>query len=187
MDREWAAAHFFIGISGLAGLIEKTANRAVDNEEKIQQLIAPVIEGLGFELVRVVLTGARQRVLQIMAERPDGSMNVEDCATISREISVLLDVEDLVQGEYSLEVSSPGLDRPLTRPKDFERFAGSDAKVESRVAIGGRRRFKGRLLGLADGDVLIRTEEGEVAVPLADVIKAKLLVSDTRPENGHTR
>lgn len=147
-------------------------------EDKIQQLIAPVIEGLGFDLVRVAFTGDRRRKLQIMAERPDGSMNVDDCATISREISVLLDVEDLVQGEYSLEVSSPGLDRPLTRPKDFKRFAGNDAKVESRVAIDGRRRFKGRLLGLAGGEVLIRTAEGEVAVPLADVIKAKLLTGD---------
>lgn len=158
--------------------------KAVDSAEKIQQLIAPVVEALGFDLVRVLFTGTGRRTLQIMAERPDGSMNVEDCATISREISVLLDVEDAVRGEYSLEVSSPGVDRPLTRAKDFERFAGNNAKVESRIAIGGRRRFKGRLLGLAGDHVLIRTAEGEVTVPLADVIKAKLLISDARPESG---
>lgn len=151
----------------------------MDNAEKIQQLITPVIEALGYELVRVSFTGERQSILQIMAERPDGSMNVSDCARISREISVLLDVEDPIAGKYSLEVSSPGLDRPLTRAKDFERFAGSDAKVESRVAINGQRRFKGELLGLVGDEVLIKTADGEVAVPLANVIKAKLLVGDT--------
>lgn len=150
----------------------------VDNAEKIQQLIEPVVEGLGYELVRVSFTGDRQSILQIMAERPDGSMDVSDCARISREISVLLDVEDPVPGKYSLEVSSPGLDRPLTRAKDFERFAGSDAKVESRVAINGQRRFKGELLGLEGDEVLIKTAEGEIAVPLVNVIKAKLLVGD---------
>lgn len=155
--------------------------KTVDSAERVQQLIAPVIEALGFELVRVSFTGVGQSTLQIMAERPDGSMNVADCATISREISVLLDVEDPIPGKYSLEVSSPGLDRPLTRPKDFERFAGSDAKVECRVAINGQRRFKGKLLGLEGDAVLIETAEGEVAVPLANVIKAKLLVGD----NGH--
>jgi ribosome maturation factor RimP len=164
----------------LVGLIEK----AVDSAEKIQQLIAPVVEALGFELVRVSFTGTGRRILQIMAERPDGSMNVDDCAIISREISVLLDVEDAVRGEYFLEVSSPGVERPLTRPKDFTRYAGHDAKVESRVAIDGQRRFKGRLLGLVGDDVVVRTAEGEVAVPLADVIKAKLLFSDAAPENG---
>lgn len=158
----------------------------MDSADKIRQLIAPVVEALGFDLVRVSFTGTGRRTLQIMAERPDGSMNVDDCAIISREISVLLDVEDAVRGEYFLEVSSPGVDRPLTRRKDFERFVGDDAKVESRVAIGGQRRFKGRLLGLTGDDVRIETAEGEVSIPLADVIKAKLLVSDVMKEDpGH--
>lgn len=166
----WSFRHSVL----LIGRAEKT----VSNAEKIQELIAPLVEALGYDLVRVAFTGAGQNILQVMAERPDGGMNVNDCATLSREISALLDVEDPIPGEYSLEVSSPGIDRPLTRAKDFERFAGSEAKVECRVAINGQRRFKGRLKGLAGDDILIETAVGEVAVPLAEVIKAKLLVGD---------
>lgn len=149
-----------------------------DVATRITDLIGPSVEGLGFELVRVTYGGGRRPTLQVMAERPDGTMNVDDCARLSRELSVLLDVEDPIDGEYMLEVSSPGIDRPLTRRKDFERWAGFQAKVELREQIDGRRRFRGRIVSLADDDLTLETEEGEAVLPYADVIKAKLVLTD---------
>jgi len=147
--------------------------------DKITALIAPTVEALGFELVRVTYGGGRKPTLQIMAERPDGSMGVDDCALISREVSALLDVEDPLPGEYLLEVSSPGIDRPLTRRKDFERWMGFDSKVELTEQIDGRRRFRGKLVSL-EGDVLtLDTEdEGVVTLDYAQVGKAKLVLND---------
>ncbi len=146
----------------------------------IEGLIAPTAAAMGFAIVRVLLSGNRRARLQIMAERADGGgMLVDDCARLSRAISAILDVEDPIAGSYELEVSSPGIDRPLTRLADFARFAGFTAKLETAAtAADGRRRWTGRLLGL-DGDrVRLAADDGEVAVPFADVAKAKLVLTD---------
>jgi len=134
---------------------------------------------MGFDLVRVRIFGAGQRTLQIMAERFDnGTMTVEDCATISRSVSALLDVEDPIKGSYSLEVSSPGLDRPLTRPQDYTRFAGLEVKIELRHPIDGHRRFRGRISGIADDQVQLDVEDTRLAIPYADIERAKLILND---------
>ena len=147
--------------------------------ERIAQIVAPSIEALGYEIVRVQLTGGRAPTLQIMCDRIDGeAMQVDDCADISRSVSALLDVEDPIGHEYSLEVSSPGIDRPLVRRKDFERFAGHVVRIETQFAIDGRRRFKGRLLGLEGDDVRVATDEGEAALPFDAIAKAKLELTD---------
>lgn len=147
--------------------------------ERIAQIVAPSIEALGYEIVRVQLTGGRAPTLQIMCDRIDGeAMQVDDCADISRSVSALLDVEDPIGHEYTLEVSSPGIDRPLVRRKDFERFAGHVVRIETQFAIDGRRRFKGRLLGLEGDDVRVATDEGEAALPFDAIAKAKLELTD---------
>ena len=145
---------------------------------QIRALIEATVESLGFELVRVTYGGGRKPTLQIMAERPDGTMSVEDCATLSREVSLILDVEDPLQGEYLLEVSSPGIDRPLTRAKDFERWVGFDVKVEMNETIDDRRRFRGRMTGF-DGDTVTLNVDGEkTELAFADIAKAKLILTD---------
>lgn len=145
---------------------------------QITELIESAVEGLGFELVRVTYGGGRKPTLQIMAERPDGTMSVDDCARLSREVSLILDVEDPLPGEYLLEVSSPGVDRPLTRPKDFERWVGFETKVELANQIDGRRRFKGRMTAYNGSEVVMETEEGQVVLPFGDIAKAKLILTD---------
>ena len=149
-------------------------------EERLSALVAPSIQAMGYELVRLMLQGKTSLTLQIMAERQDGAaMTVDDCADISRALSALLDVEDPIQGQYTLEVSSPGIDRPLTRPKDFERYAGHEAKVEAHLMIDGRKRFRGTLLGLdGEGQVRLMVETGEVAIPMAQIKAAKLVLTD---------
>jgi ribosome maturation factor RimP len=145
----------------------------------VERLIAPAIEAMGYDIVRVLLSGGDRLRLQIMAERrSDGGMNVDDCADISRAVAAILDVEDPIDSAYALEVSSPGIDRPLTRLADFDRFAGFDARVEMSLAVEGRRRFSGRLVGTRDGTILLAGEEGEVALPFADMHRAKLLLTD---------
>ncbi|MFP4002156.1 MAG: ribosome maturation factor RimP [Alphaproteobacteria bacterium] len=150
----------------------------------LYDLLEPSVRAMGYDLVRVRYTGARTRpVLQIMAERPDGSMDVEDCAEVSRAVSALLDVEDPIAGEYELEVSSPGIDRPLVRPEDFERFAGFDAKIELARPRDGRRRFRGRLKGL-DGSTVLLEVTGQGPEPvierldLPEISEARLLLTD---------
>jgi ribosome maturation factor RimP len=134
---------------------------------------------MGYRIVRVAFTGGRRPTLQIMAERRDGAaMSVDDCADISRTVSALLDVADPIPVAYALEVSSPGIDRPLIDRDDFVRFAGYEAKVEMSNLIDGRKRFRGRLLGADDGAVRIAVEDREVALPLADVVRAKLVLTD---------
>ena len=150
-----------------------------DVTEQIADLITPSLEANGFELVRVMLTGGDQPTLQIMADRADETpITVDDCADISRVVSAILDVEDPIKGAYTLEVSSPGIDRPLVRRKDFERFAGFEAKVETGAPIDGRRRFRGRLLGVDGDDVRLALEEGEAAIPLSAIDRAKLVMTD---------
>ena len=146
--------------------------------DTVSTIIEKTVESLGYELIRVTYGGGRKPTLQIMAERPDGTMTVDDCATLSRELSVLLDVEDPLVGEYLLEVSSPGIDRPLTRRKDFERWLGFDAKVELKDQLDGRRRYKGVLQSLEGNDLVVVTEEGEATLPFDDISKAKLILTD---------
>jgi ribosome maturation factor RimP len=145
----------------------------------IAEVIEPALVAMGYRLVRIVMTSGRQARLQIMAERADEApMTVEDCAEISRSLSPLLDVADPIAGCYTLEVSSPGIDRPLTRPQDYDRFAGREAKIELTQPLDGRRRFRGRLAGTAEGAVRLVLEEGEVRLPLSAVARAKLLIEE---------
>ncbi|WP_334128505.1 ribosome maturation factor RimP [Sneathiella sp.] len=147
--------------------------------DKIAQLITPSLTDLGYELVRVRLTGGDKKVLQIMAEKADGTMTIEDCAEVSEVVSALLDVEDPISGAFDLEVSSPGIDRPLTREKDFERWAGFEAKVELDAAVDGQRRYRGVLGGIRDGLILLRTDDGhDKELPFSDVRTAKLILTD---------
>lgn len=149
-------------------------------ERRIADMIEPSLEGMGYELVRVLLQGRQKPVLQIMADRKDGkAMTVEDCADISRQVSALLDVDDPIESAYSLEVSSPGIDRPLTRPKDYEAYAGFEAKLETAEPLEGRKRFRGKLLGLDEhGCVKLVAEGVEWAIPLTIVSGAKLVLTD---------
>ena len=134
---------------------------------------------MGYEVVRVKLLGGGRPVLQVMAERVDrGGMSVDDCARISRAVSPLLEVEDPIPSAYTLEVSSPGIDRPLVRRDDFVRFAGLEAKLETALPIDGRRRFRGRLDGIEGDNVRIVCDEGVAAVPIADIRRANLVLTD---------
>jgi ribosome maturation factor RimP len=155
----------------------------------IEQLIEPSLDGLGYRIVRVVLTGGRGATLQVMAERlDDAPMSVEDCALISHSVSALLDVNDPIAGTYCLEVSSPGIDRPLLKSADYDRFSGREAKIELSVPLCGRRRFRGRLLGVEDGTIRLATAAGEERLPLAAVARANLVFADpvaARPSPGH--
>ncbi|MEX5728011.1 ribosome maturation factor RimP [Rhodovulum iodosum] len=137
----------------MSDLIAKTAI-----DRRLAEILTPVIEGMGYELVRIRLMGGKTKTLQIMAERAEGGIEVDDCAEISTAVSAVLDVEDPIEDAYTLEVSSPGIDRPLTRLKDFETWEGHEAKLETVDLIDGRRRFKGILGGVEDGEVLIEIE-----------------------------
>jgi ribosome maturation factor RimP len=145
----------------------------------ITTMIAPSLEAMGYRLVRVAFTGGRRPTLQIMAERRDeAAMSVDDCADISRTVSALLDVADPIPVAYALEVSSPGIDRPLIERDDFVRYAGFEAKIEMANLIDGRKRFRGRLLGVAEDAVRVALADREVALPLADIVRAKLVLTD---------
>ena len=147
--------------------------------DRIEKIIEPTVKNLGFDIVRVLLSGDHNPRLQIMAEPLDGrAMNVDDCAAISRAVSALLDVEDPVSSSYTLEVSSPGLDRPLVRLQHFERFAGYEARIETAMAIDGRKRFRGRLGGIEGDSVLLQVDKTEWVFPFPDIQKAKLIVTD---------
>ncbi len=148
--------------------------------DKIATEIEPTLNDMGYDLVRVALNGNETKVLQVMAERKDRvDMTVDDCADVSRAISALLDVSDPFSGRYTLEVSSPGLDRPLVRVEDYARFVGDVAKIELNHEINGRKRFKGTLKGLENENVVVFDFEGtEMKVPFADIAKAKLMLTD---------
>lgn len=145
--------------------------------DRLTAMIAPSLDAMGYALVRLHLSGSHRPTLQIMAERRDGqAMSVEDCAAISRSLSTLLDVEDPIPDSYTLEVTSPGLDRPLVRPEDFDRFAGSEAKIETRRPLEGRKRFTGRLLGRDGGQgVRLAIAGAETVIPIAEIARAKLV------------
>jgi ribosome maturation factor RimP len=153
---------------------EKVPSTAAD----IVPLIEPSLDAMGYRLVRVAFLGARRATLQIMAERRDDApMTVDDCTEISRSVSAILDVADPIADAYMLEVSSPGIDRPLTRPEDYDRFAGFEAKIELEQPIEGRKRFRGRILGCAADQVRLVAETGEVSLPLGAIAKAKLVIT----------
>lgn len=156
----------------------KAGSGIMDAADRVRALLEPTVEALGFELVRVAYGGGQRPRLQIMAERADGSMTIDDCALLSRELSALLDVEDPIAGEYVLEVSSPGIDRPLTRRKDFERWAGFEARIETETPVDGRRRFTGRLSGLEGEEVRMVVDGAELRLPLAGIVRARLVMTD---------
>lgn len=147
--------------------------------QRIEDLIAPTVADMGYDIVRVQVTGNQRQRLQVMAERRDGqAITVDDCAEISRAVSAILDVEDPISGAYTLEVSSPGIDRPLTRLADFDRFAGLDARVETEAPVDGRRRFRGRLLGTEGESVKIRQDDTVLDIPFGAIHRAKLILTD---------
>ncbi|MEL6888615.1 MAG: ribosome maturation factor RimP [Pseudomonadota bacterium] len=152
------------------------AKAAIDR--RLAEIITPVIEDLGYELVRVRLMSGKESTLQIMADKPDGGIEVDDCAAISTAVSATLDVEDPILDAYTLEVSSPGIDRPLTRLKDFDMFEGYEAKLETDELIDGRRRFKGVLAGIEDDEVLINVTEGTIGLKFEWLSDAKLVLTD---------
>lgn len=146
----------------------------------IEDLIADTLDAMGYRIVRVILGGGtRQLRLQIMVEHTDGrGMNVDHCAEVSRAVEAILDEADPIGGAYDLEVSSPGIDRPLTRPGDFETWAGFQARVEMLEPFGGRRRFKGKLLGIRAGAIRLDVDGTDWALPFAGIEKAKLVLTD---------
>jgi ribosome maturation factor RimP len=150
----------------------------MDPAIRVAKMITAPLREMGFELVRAQISGKQRPTLQIMAERVDHeNMTVEDCAIISRALSALFDVEDTIEGAYTLEVSSPGLDRPLTRAGDYARFAGYEARVELHEPIAGRRRFRGRILGLFGDLVRIEMEGQTYDLPFDEIQRAKLVMT----------
>jgi ribosome maturation factor RimP len=163
------------------GMTDTRLARETGPALRIVALVEPVLDSMGFRLVRVKLTGS---TLQIMAERPDGTFSIEDCSNFSKAISPMLDVADIVSSRYHLEVSSPGIDRPLVRAQDFEEWQGHEARVDMAVAVAGRKRFKGTLEGFTDGEVRLFVDNpagGEkllIGVPFTDIGEAKLVLTD---------
>jgi ribosome maturation factor RimP len=196
-DQEWACRPLlFVRLIASSrfcrGHGPPTMSSASDNQDRrfaretgparaIADLAEPVLEELGFRLVRVKVSGRDGGTVQIMAERPSGEMSVEDCATISRGLSPVLDAYDPMPGQYRLEVSSPGIDRPLVRPSDFALWAGHEAKVELTELVDGRKRFRGLIEGVAKNEVRLKIElEGKaepvtIGLPFSLINEAKLV------------
>jgi len=149
---------------------------------RVSAIATPVLQGMGYRLVRIKISGEAGCTVQIMAERPDGSMQIEDCEAISRALSPVLDVADPIDRAYRLEISSPGIDRPLVRRSDFERYAGHVVKIEMAAPVDGRKRFRGVLLGAQGDAARIRGEDGgapaELLLPIDDMAEAKLVLTD---------
>ena len=162
----------------MPGSVERPQHEGL--EARIADAIAPTVEHMGYELVRVQVSGKERPVVQVMADRADGAtFTVEDCAAISHAVGAVLDVEDPIRGEWALEVSSAGIDRPLTRIKDWERYAGHLAQVELAVPLEGRKRFKGIALGADAETARLRLDDGaELAVPRGNIRRAKLVLTD---------
>lgn len=152
----------------------------MQKKHPVYDLLAPIIEKMGFDVVRIMTIGQQRPTLQIMIERKSReNLTVDDCAEVSRAVSAVLDEKDPIDGEYSLEVSSPGLDRPLTTPEHFARFAGYEAKVETDEPVDGRKRFKGRIVAMHDdGTIDFEMDGKEYKIPFAAVTKAKLILTD---------
>ena len=147
-------------------------------DKKLAELLSPILEDLGFEMVRVRLSNGNPSTLQIMADRLDGQIGVDELAEINTSVGTVLDVEDPIPENYTLEISSPGIDRPLTRKKDFDSFQGFEAKVETTELIDGRRRFRGVLAGVNNDEVLINLEEGTIGLKFTWLSDARLVLSD---------
>ena len=158
-------------------LIER---RKMNTEERIKQIIESSVNAEGFDLVRVLFSGAeKDNTLQIMGERLDGTnMTSDDCEKLSRSLSALLDVEDVIQSRYLLEITSPGIDRPLVKLADYDRFKGREAKIETLLPIDGRKRFKGELLGTDGKKIILNFEEKEIKIDFEAITKAKLVLTD---------
>jgi ribosome maturation factor RimP len=170
----------------LTGQMTERLARETGPAARIAALAEPVLQGMGFRLVRVKISGP---TVQIMAERPDGTFSIEDCSNFSRAFSPVMDVADIISGRYQLEVSSPGIDRPLVRAQDFEDWAGHEVKLDMVVAQAGRKRFKGELEGYHEGEVRLFIDNPEVGsgggkeplligVPFADINEARLTLTD---------
>lgn len=158
-------------------------------EKRILAIIEPEAEAMGLSIVRVRMMGAKTPILQIMAERvSDGAMGVEDCARFSRAISPVLDVEDPIPSEYNLEVSSPGIDRPLTRPGDFANWNGHEVRIEIGAPVDGRRRFHGFIADEKDGVAFVDLKDGgQAEIPLTEMVKASLVLTDKLIEDAQAR
>ncbi|MFT3988064.1 ribosome maturation factor RimP [Aestuariivirga sp.] len=171
---------------------EERLTRETGPALRVAALAEPVLADMGYRLVRVKMSGT---TLQIMAERPDGTFSIDDCEKVSRAMSPMLDVEDVIPSRYHLEVSSPGIDRPLVRPGDFESWAGHEAKIEMAVPVAGRKRFRGALEGFHEGEVRLFIENPEgaskepvlVGVPFADIGTAQLVLTDELIEAARQR
>ena len=167
-----------------ADAAEPRLSRETGVAKRVANLIEPVLEDMGYRLVRIRMTGPDGATLQIMADRADRAVTIEDCELISRTVSPMLDVDDPLTDAYQLEVSTPGIDRPLVRPSDFERWAGHEAKVEMAEMIGQQKRFRGELEGFEDGEVRLfydRPDTGErvlIGLPFDRIVQAKLVLTD---------
>ena len=150
------------------------------NKHPLQDMLEPVVEGLGYELIRVLTIGMKNPTLQVMIDRKDGTeITVDDCAKVSRALSDVLDEKDPIENQYSLEVSSPGIDRPLTKIEHFKRFAGYEVKVEMAVVVENRKRFKGVVNGVdTENNICLTMEDTEYKIPFEDVAKAKIVITD---------
>lgn len=150
------------------------------DKHPLEDLLSPVVEKLGYELVRVMTIGAKNPTLQVMIDRLDGKdVNVDDCAKVSRALSDVLDEKDPIENQYSLEVSSPGIDRPLTKPEHFSRFVGYEAKVEMSVPVENRKRFKGKILAINPQNIVSFEMENVVySLPFDEISKAKIVITD---------
>ncbi|ANP46373.1 hypothetical protein ATE48_10825 [Candidatus Viadribacter manganicus] len=157
-------------------------------EARVIAQIEPTAAGLGYRVVRVRLSGNRRKRLQIMAERvSDGEMGIDDCTKLSRALAPVFDLEDPVQGEYDLEISSPGIDRPLMRVEDFERFLGFDVKVETAVPVNNQRRWKGVIAAVNGDDITLTTDQGEAKLKFSALSDARLVLTDRLIEDDLRR
>ena len=156
-------------------------------DKKLAELLNPILEDLGFEMVRVRLSSGDPSTLQIMADRLDGPIGVDELAEINTSVGTILDVEDPIPENYTLEISSPGIDRPLTRIKDFDSFQGFEAKIETTELIDGRRRFRGVLAGVNNDEVLINLEEGTIGLKFTWLSEARLVLSDDLIKKMHKK
>lgn len=152
----------------------------MQTKHQLQDLLEPIIEGLGYELVRILTIGQKNPTLQVMIDRKDGKdIVVDDCATVSRAISEVMDEKDPIEDQYSLEVSSPGLDRPLTKIEHFKKFLGYETKIETGIEVSGRKRFKGKTIAIDDkNNIKIEMDGQEYIVPFEDINKAKIVLTD---------
>jgi ribosome maturation factor RimP len=157
-------------------------------EERVIALIEPTAAGLGYRIVRVRLSGNRRKRLQIMGERvSDGQMGIDDCGRLSRALGPVFDLDDPVDGEYDLEISSPGIDRPLMRIEDFERFVGFDAKVETAVPVNNQRRWKGAIAAVNGDEITLTTDQGEAKLKFSALSDARLVLTDKLIEDDLRR